>query len=181
MDREQIDEFVAIRDEVYEGLRLGTYIDRQHSVLVCRYLILPAFENPVSWDVVRVVARGAGAQTRLYRVCWRMDLDERALSSPVERLKHPRPFRPTVEVDWGPIDLPRVEALLARLGSIRLPLAVANARSGCDGVSFEFRIGGAFCSAHIRWWCDMPDEWRELRPVVSELAELFEQVWTSRA
>jgi hypothetical protein len=181
VDREQMDEFYAVQEAVYDGLRLGRYIDRHRSVPVCQYLVLPAFENPVSWDVIRVVSRTAGAQTRLYRSCWRMDLDDRAMSSPVERLKHPRPFKPTVEVDWVLVELARVEELVARFRSVRVPLAVARSHSGCDGVSFELSVGEFFCNARIGWWCDLPDEWLELQPVVSDVAQLFERAWAARA
>jgi hypothetical protein len=174
------EEFCAIRNAVYDGLRFGTYIDRMHSVPVCQYLVLPAFENPFSWDVIRVAARGAGAQARLYRSCWRMDRDQEAFGSPVERLKYPRPFRPAVEVGWALIDLARVETLLARIRSIRVPLAVVNPPSGCDGVSYELSVGGFFCNARVGWWCDMPGEWQALRPVVAELVEWFELVWADR-
>ena len=75
MDREQMDEFYAVRESAYDALRLGTLIERHRSVPMCQFLILPSFENPVSWDVIRVVSRKDGAQTRLYRSCWRMDLD----------------------------------------------------------------------------------------------------------
>jgi len=142
-----MDEFYAVREAVYAGLRLGKYIDRHRSVPVCQYLIVPAFESPVGWDVIRVVSRTAGAQTRLYRSCWRIDLDARAMSSPVERMKRPRPFQPTVEVGWALVELARVEALVARFRSIRVPLAVARPHSGCDGVNFELSVGEFFCNA----------------------------------
>jgi hypothetical protein len=181
MDRELMEEFYAVREAVYDGLRLGRYIDRHRSVPVCQYLVLPAFENPVSWDVIRVASRTAGAQTQLYRSCWRMDLDDRAMSSPVERMKYPRPFKPTVEVGWTLVELARVDALVARLRLVRVPLAVARPHSGCDGVSFELSVGEFCCNARVGWWCDLPDEWQELGPVVAELAQLFEQAWAARA
>src|SRR5947209_3792842 len=110
-----MNEFYALREAAYDGLRLGKYIDCHRSASVCRFLILPSFDNPVSWDVLHVVARRAAAQTRLYRSCWRMDLDEDAMRSPVERLKHPRPYAPTIETKWVLIDRGHIEAILARL------------------------------------------------------------------
>lgn len=176
-----MDDFAAVREAVYDGLRLGKYIDRHRSVPVCQYLGVPAFDNPFSWDLVQIVSRRAAAQTRLYRACWRMDLDVRAMGSPVERMKHPRPFRPTVEVGWAPVGLAGVEALVARFRSIRVPLAVARPHFGCDGVSIELSVGDLFCNARIGWWCDIPDEWQELRPVVAEMESLSERAWAARA
>lgn len=177
MDQEQIDEFYTIRESAFDALRLGTGIDRHRSVPICQLLILPSFENPISWDVIKVASRQAGAQTRLYRSCWRMDLDSQAMSSPVERLKHPRPFKPTLETEWVLIDSGKLAAILARLQDIRILLTPPNAPGGCDGTIFELAVGGFFCNARIGWWCDLPEEWHGLRPVVEELERFFEWAW----
>lgn len=180
MDPEQLKEFCALRTSVYDGLRLGRYIDRDRVLQVCQFLILPAFENPTSWDVVQAIPRVGGPQTRLYRSCWRMDVDDEVMSSPVERLKHPRPLRPTIEVGWAPVDPARIEALVARFRAVKVPLAVAQPHSGCDGISYELSLGDFFCSARVGWWCDLPDEWRDLGPLVAELEQLFDQAWDAR-
>jgi hypothetical protein len=181
MDREQMDEFYAIREAACDGLRLGTYIERHRSVPVCQILILPSFENPVSWDVIRVAARGLGAQTRLYRSCWRMDIDCENTRSPVERLKHPRPYIPTIDVDWVLIDRALVETIIGRLRATPILLALASRPVGCDGVTFELSIGDFFCNARISWWCELPEEWKQIRPVVTELEGVFIQAWTTRS
>ncbi len=172
-----MDEFYAVRESAFDTLRLGTLIDRHRSVPLCQFLILPSFENPISWDVIEVVSRGEGAQTRLYRSTWRMDVDNQAMSSPVERLKHPRPYKPTLETDWVLVDANRLEVILSRIRSVRIPLMLANPAGGCDGTSFELAVGHFFCNARIGWWCDMPKEWQELVPVVNELERLFESTW----
>jgi hypothetical protein len=177
MDREQMDEFYAVREAAYDALRLRTPIGRRRSVPTCQFLILPSFENPVSWDVIRVVSRKDGAQTRLYRSCWRMDVDSQAMSSPVERLKHPRPYNPTLETDWVLIDKGKLDSILARFNAIQIPLTLAATRAGCDGTSFELTVGDFFCNARISWWCDLPEEWQELRPVVADIESLFEATW----
>ncbi len=60
MDREQMDQYRAVREQAFHSLRLGSHIDRHRSVSVCQLLILPSFENAVSWDVIRIAARVAG-------------------------------------------------------------------------------------------------------------------------
>jgi hypothetical protein len=177
VDREQMDEFYAVRESAYDALRFGTLIDRHRSVPVCQLLILPSFENPISWDVLKVVSRKDGAQTRLYRSTWRMDVDDHAMSSAVERLKHPRPYKPTLETDWVLVEAGKLEAILSQIRGVRIPLMLPDAPEGCDGTSFELAVGDFFCNARIGWWCDMPKEWQELAPVVTELERLFESTW----
>ena len=173
MEHEQMKEFCEVREAVYGGLRHGTFINRQHLLPICQYLVLPSFENPVSWDVIRIASSGSD-EARLYRSCWRMDIDLQALSTPIERLKHRRPFVPAVEVGFAPIDLSQIEKLLAQFRNVRVSLAVTNPSVGCDGESYELTIGGAFCHARIAWWDQLPNEWRGLAPAIAELSSLFE-------
>jgi len=172
VDREQMDEFYAVREWAFDALRRGTAIDRPRSVRVCQFLILKSFENSISWDVIK-----DGAQTRLYRSCWRMDVDSQAMSSPVERFKRPRPYSPTLETHWVLVETEKLEAILSRFCGIRIPLTLATAPLGLDGTSFELAVGDLFCNARIGWWCDLPEEWQELRPLVAELESLFESAW----
>ncbi len=177
MHREQQDEFYLVRESAYDALHLGTMIERQRSVPMCQYLILPSFENPISWDAIGVVSRKDGAQIRLYRSCWRMDIDAQAMSSPVERLKHPRPYKPTLETDWVLLDRRKLEAFLERFTAVRIPLTLSTARAGCDGTSFELTVGNSFCNARIAWWQDLPEEWQALHPMIAGLESLFESTW----
>jgi hypothetical protein len=180
VDREQIDEFYRLKELAYETLRLGRYLDRHLSVPICQFLTLPSFENPFGWDVIQMVSSQEVAQTRLYRSCWRMDLDSQAMSSPLERLKHPHPLSPTIEVNWVLVDALKLEKILSQLHNIQIPLTLPIQQIGCDGTSFELAIGDFFCNARIGWWCDMPEEWKELQPVVTELERLFKFSWAAQ-
>ncbi len=69
--QELADEFGAIQRDVFRGLRACKYPDRSGWLHVnCQFLILPSFENALSWDVVSVLPqRKEPVQTRLYRSC----------------------------------------------------------------------------------------------------------------
>lgn len=176
MDAELFDEFDAVRDVAIAGLRSGAFVgDRGRPS--CRLVILPSFNNPVAWEVRSLPVRGKPAQPRLFRSCWRMDVDLQALGSPVERLKHPREYRPTVEVGSAPIDPARIDGLVRRFRMISIPLAVAEGPCGCDGTNYELEMGDFFCHARIGWWVRLPREWEALDPVVAEMVDLFESSW----
>jgi hypothetical protein len=176
VDFEHIDEFFAAREAAYDGLRRGAFVGAVGSPF-CRFVVLPSFENSVAWDVRSTPVPGKPAELRLFRSCWRMDLDLHALGSPVERLKHPRPYRPTVEVGAAPIDAASIQELVRRLQNIPVSLSVANPPSGCDGTNYELEIGHFFCHARIAWWVCLPEEWAALGPVVKEMVALFESSW----
>ena len=95
----------------------------------------------------------------------------------MERLKHPRPYRPTVEVSSASIDAASIEGLIRRFQTIPVPLAVAEPTSGLDGTSYELEIGDPFRNARIAWWERLPQEWQALGPLVEEMRGLFESSW----
>lgn len=176
VDFEHLDEFYAVREAACDGLRSGGFIG-DAGWPVCRFVVLPSFENSVAWDVRSLRVRGKPAEAQLFRSCWRMDLDQQTLLSPVERLKHPRPYRPTVELGSVPIDAARIEGLMHRFQTIGVPLAVANPPTGCDGTNYELEIGHFFYHVRIGWWVRLPDEWKTIAPVIEEMAALFESSW----
>lgn len=176
MEIEHLGEFDALRETAWAGLRSGSFADGAGWPL-CRYVVLPSSQNPVAWDVRSPPARRKSAEAVVFRSCWRMDLDSQAFGSPVERLKHPRPYRPTVEVGSAPIDAAKIEGLIGRLWAIPVPLAIAEPPYGTDGTYYELEVGDVFCHARIGWWAQLPEEWEALGPVVAELVALFESSW----
>jgi hypothetical protein len=176
VDSKDFDEFVAVRAAVHEGLRNGAFIDRT-GWSCCRIVILPSFENCVAWDARVIRKRRRPPEHRLYRSCWRMDTDTQNLLSPLERLKHPRPYRPTVEVRATAIDGARIDELVQRFCGLPIPLGVAAPPIGCDGTSYELQLGHFFCHARIGWWNSLPAEWKAIEPLVDELISLFEFSW----
>lgn len=168
-------ELLAVEEAVSDGLQTRAYIDRHGCLPVCQFVTWPSFGNPVAWDVVDALE--GDALTRLYRSCWLRSQDKAAFRSPESRADYPRPFRPTIEVGWVAFDRVRVEPLVAKLAQLRVPLAVAEPRSGLDGITFELAVGGSFCGARIKWWGQLPRQWRKLGPVVSELTRIVEAAW----
>ncbi len=178
MDFEHRDEFDAVREAAYANLRSGVFTGRHSGLPLCRLLIRPSFENAVGWDVLSLPVPGKPDQVRLFRSCWRMDLDLPALRSPVERFKHPRAYRPTVEMDSTPIDAVKIDGLIRRLQSIPIPIGGRRKSPiGRDGTNYELELGHFFCYARISWWERLPGEWKALGPVVHEMIALFETSW----
>src|SRR5436190_16728537 len=92
-------EFVDLRDGVYDRLRQAADVSNARWFRVGQLLVLPSFENPFSWDVLR----DSHGVYSLHRTCWRLDRDWAAFESRAERDKYPVPFVPTIEVSAVPI------------------------------------------------------------------------------
>ena len=172
-----MDEFMALRDTVVDGMREQRWIGHVRGTPICQLMILPSFEDMVCWDAIDAHVGRQTTEMRLYRTCWLQEVDGEALNSPVERMKHPRPYPPSLEIGSVPIDKDKLQAIVARAIATPVPLAVAEAPLGLDGTNFELAFGHFFCQARLAWWCDLPQEWQALTPLVADLSSLFESTW----
>jgi hypothetical protein len=173
-----MNEFYELRDGVFSALRSGKYLTLQRGVRACQLLELPSFDNPVSWDIVKINARRC-RESQLFRTCWRWDQDIETFSNPVERQKYGATFLPTIETGHVLVDHERIDALLVRIRSVPVSLAIAHPSLGLDGISYEFAVGEPFCNSRIHWWQRLPDEWRELEPIIADFRRFFETTWVS--
>jgi hypothetical protein len=169
-------EFVRLRDGVYDRLRQAADVPDSRWFRVGQLLVLPSFECPYSWDVLR---DPHGVYT-LYRTCWRLDRDDAAFESRAERAKYPVPFVPTIETAAVPISSDDLRELLDAFRGVSIPVGVAPPASGEDGVSFELLVGDFWGGCRLRWWCDLPREWRPLQPLVRRMSDAFEAAQVRR-
>jgi hypothetical protein len=181
VEREPWEEFETVRKAAIDALRCGQHIARSPLSVICQLLVLPSFEDAIRWDVVEASSPPNGRQLHLQRTIWRMEVDSGAFRSPIERLKHPRPYLPTIETGIVNVNSARLDSILSQFRTIRIPLAVEDPQSGLDGTAFELRLGGPFCSARIAWRCNLPNEWREFHPVVRDLEAFFNDSWSAES
>jgi len=176
VQQEQADEFYTVRKQAYQSLRHGTHPDG-HPLHACQFLILPSFENAICWDITGVASRKQKSTATLHRSCWRMDVDAEAFRSPVVRIKYSRPYRPTIETGTAPLDIAKLDQTLSPLLHIRIPVMVPKSGFGIDGTRIEWFLGDFMYGFRLLWWCDLPEEWRELAPVIADLLGLMETTW----
>jgi hypothetical protein len=106
-----------------------------------------------------------------------MDVDLEAMRTPVERIRHPRPYLPTIEADSVPFDESALQATIESLRMTRIPVAISSSRLGLDGTSYELTFGDEFNGVNLRWWCELPDEWSNLRTATAEIEMQFDLAW----
>jgi hypothetical protein len=211
MEQEQIREYGCLQDEIIVKLRSHGFVDGLGASHVFQYLILPSFTPPISWDVFRRPRKGyenavvpvaseqdvdgvVEAPPRrgheddfvLVRSAWRSDLDLEKLRSPVERLRHPYPLVPSIEVHQLSAPSDELAQLAAKLAAIRLPIGASPSVYGIDGVTYEVAIEqplyGIPLSAKCRlsWWHEIPAAWGELQAWVEGARAVFESAWAGR-
>lgn len=177
MEQEQTYDFGHVQEAAIERLRNASWWrSTRKGFLKFQLLKLPSFENAVSWEVREIHVPHRDPQTRLYRYCWRMDSDLDAFSSPVKRLKHPRPYTPTFEAGYVEADPTIVPRFQQRISSTPVSLVDAKNSNGLDGVIFELALGD-FYQSRLCWWCKLPEEWQPLQPIIDDMFREFESCW----
>jgi hypothetical protein len=140
----------------------------------------------IAWDVFRRRRKDQPNEYILIRSCWRSDIDREKFCTPVERLRHPYPLVPTIEVHELPTPSTELEDLARDLGVLELPIGAVPTVGGLDGVTFEVAIEQppdhiAFSArCRLSWWCEPPAAWSELRTWSRRAEVVFEVAWSAR-
>jgi hypothetical protein len=164
MEDENRREFVEIRFRVLDHLRRRLHILQPKHKPLLQYLTIPSFDDAVC---IGVVSTNGGLS--VYRTVWRMTQDAAAVLSPMERLRHPHPYEPSVNSERLTVSIATIEALLAKLQSSQFP-PVELRRIYLDGVSYELSLGDGDEETHIRWTNELPQEWSLMAKSLQTLA-----------
>ena len=167
MEQLQQQEWSELRSRTWRLLRQRDHIARSKHTPLFQYLVRPSFTNTWCIDFVQT-----GDDFGVYHTTWRMTHDLEAFSTAIERLKHPRPYVPTLEsIQFDP-ELLDAESVLSQIAKIRLPLILTKNGVCLDGTSFEMHIGNGNNGILLHWHNRLPDEWHELSEIVVSLDEL---------
>jgi hypothetical protein len=171
MEQLQQQEWYDLRSRTWQLLRQRDHILRSKHQPLFQYLVRPSFTDTWCIDIVQT-----GDDFGVYHTIWRMTYDLAAFSTAIERLKHPRPYIPTLEsIQVGPERLD-AESVLTRISKIRLPLKLTKNRISLDGTSFEMQIGNGRNGMLLQWHNQLPEEWAELSNIVESLNELTREL-----
>jgi hypothetical protein len=186
VEQEHVLEYGRLHKDVVVKLRHHAFVDGLEAGHVFQYLILPSFTPPISWDVFRRRRRGHEDDFVLVRSTWRSDLDLEKLRSPVERLRHPYPLIPSVELHQLNATSSEVAQLAAELAALRLPIGAPPSVGGIDGVTYEVAIEqpphhiALTAKCRLTWWHRPPVEWDGLAAWVKRAEAVFESAWVAR-
>jgi hypothetical protein len=171
MEQLQQQEWYELRSRTWQLLRRRKHILRSKYRPLLQYLVMPSFTDTWCIDVVRT-----GDELAAYHTLWRMTSDISAFATAIERLKHPKPYVPTLASTRIIIGSDVIESLLARLGRIQVPLQVTTNSISLDGVAFEIQIGDGWTGLMLQWHNVPPDGWSpDLAEILSELNEMAGQ------
>jgi hypothetical protein len=186
VEQEQVREYGRLQDDTIAKLRHHAFVDGLDAHHAFQYLILPSFTPPISWDVFRRRRRDHEDDFVLVRSAWRSDLDLEKLRSPVERLRHPYPLIPSVEVHQLNAASGGLAQLAAELAELRLPIGAPSSVGGLDGVTYEVAIEqpphsiALTAKCRLSWWHRPPVEWEGLVAWLLRAEAVFECAWAAR-
>lgn len=186
LEQEQVREYGRLQDDIVAKLRHHAFVDDLNARHVFQYLILPTFTPPIAWDVFRQRRQGHEDDFVLLRSAWRSDSDLEKLRSPGERLRHPYPLIPSLEVHQLSAPSSELARLATELAALRLPIGAPPSVGGVDGVTYEVAIEQpphyiAFTAkCRLSWWHKPPVEWEELAAWVQRAEQVFESARVAR-
>ena len=186
MEQEQVAEYGRLQDDTISKLRHHAFVDDQNARHVFQYLVLPSFSPPIAWDVFRRRRRGHEDDYVLVRSSWRSDLDLEKLRTPVERLRHPYPLGPTVDVHQLAAASDDLARLAAELAALEVPIGAPRQVAGLDGVTYEVAIEqpphhiALAAKCRLSWWFEPPRQWAALAAWVGRAEAVFEFAWAAR-
>ncbi len=168
MEQLQQEEWCELRSDTWRLFKQRKHILRSKHTPLLQYLVMPSFHDTWCIDLVRT-----GDVLGVYHTTWRMTHDIEAFKTAIERLKHARPYTPTLVSDRLAINNGDIKSILDRLDRIQIPLRLTSNSISLDGVSFEMQIGDGCTGVMLQWHNELPNEWPcELQQIVNELADM---------
>ncbi|HIA52366.1 MAG TPA: hypothetical protein EYN91_09805 [Candidatus Melainabacteria bacterium] len=170
MESELVNEFARLRETAYRDLR--THSNMKGCEHVFQYLALPSFSPGVAFDVFRKPHKELDTEFVLVKTTWRSDIDGEKFRTPVERLKHPRPLEPTMEVQLLAVPSTTLSILVNEL--LELKMKSAERIGLClDGIAYELTINHSGSECSLRWNMHLADEWEGLKNWIRKADSTF--------
>jgi hypothetical protein len=184
LEPEQLIEFGTLAEDVFARLRTHTFVDDRYVGHVFQFLVLPSFDVPVAWDVFKRRREGYQDDHVLVRTAWDRGTDRMKLSTPEERLRHPYPLVPTIEVHQlaAPSDILR--ELAVEVARLEIKIG-SRANYGLDGTTYEVAFEqpprhipfAAKC--RLSYWEEPPAGWKGLSAWVLRAQRTFAEAWSA--
>lgn len=114
----------------------------------------PAFGERRTWTVFESAA--AGELPIVRQVTWYRRVDIAVQNDAVAQLHWHFDREPTIEVEDGTLPPALLRQQLIALSRLRLPAQTVEELVGLDSA------GATVPAVDPQWWCERPDEWREL-------------------
>lgn len=146
-------EFLSIEQQALKQVREGT-----NARYLLQILVLPFWGTPCNFEIFNAETAGH----LVTQTIWYKDIDAENFKNPVERLRHPFPYLPTIEQKTVPLEAEFVQHTLQNLGRVTIPFWVEHTLIGLDGTTFEVAFTHRLIAARVQWWGNGPQEWQPL-------------------
>jgi hypothetical protein len=137
--------------------------------------VFPSFDDCRRLDILTPTR---GGDTVAFRTTWDFNGDLAAFSTTSERNKHPTPFAPTLNTEQLDVAPDRLDEMVETLNTISIPMHASHA-CGLDGTSYELQLGWSFGWCRIKWWVNIPQEWKPISKTVKQLDKILNSTPTS--
>jgi hypothetical protein len=135
----------------------------------------PSFAPSSCWTVYAHCSFAHATTPFAEYTVWRSDIDLEKLRTPVERLKHPKDLRPTIESESVQLSDAALQAIEFAIRDVAVPFFVRGPSVvGLDGTRFEFQYSRTCLLASLEWRENHPEEWRPFTDALFAVIEDLE-------
>jgi hypothetical protein len=140
---------------------------------------LPAFANPVHWQLYRRIEESEGLARYVgVRREWNASADRQqfAAAEALVRYKYRGSIVPTLIDLTLDVNQEIVIPLLALIEAKSIPLLRPTAPIGCDGETTELTIGDYWAGVTLNWWSAGPDAWQSITELTEHTYSRLEEL-----
>lgn len=168
LQTEQQEEYLRLSETALDAL--NSVAESGSFLHVFSFWCLPAFRDQ-SRTTLYTPRRPESGKLPFFSVTtWKRTEDLEKLRDPVERLRHPKELKPTIEHSNKVLDTVFASQVIEDLSAISLPsLRPTETVLGLDGVGYRFSFDQGYFSLDLSWWCDRPKAWDTVTSRIEEI------------
>ncbi len=165
-------EWIEVQKDAVRLLCDESILPGWHSVT--GFTISPSFESNEDFRVYRKNQSNEDAELIGVHSTWQKTIDATVFSSPIERVKAPRPFIPGIDRTFHVISPGVWNTWLKKVHSLVVPLNPSGGCWGIDGTSYTIFVADHRCSINIEWWESLPRQLEAVGQVCSDLRNIVD-------
>ncbi|MCX7748886.1 MAG: hypothetical protein N2645_18650 [Clostridia bacterium] len=122
------------------------------------------------------IKRWALCEDMVLRFDWLCQNDYKKFNNITQRAKYLKEISPTIRYKAIKVEENYSQSIMEELLKLRIPIILNNNIIGRDGVSYEIEFGGFLYDIKLRWWEDVPYEWKEIQCFTRRIIRDFDNM-----
>ena len=152
-------EFAELQTKALHALEhVDAPVSFRRSYVALQLWEYPAFAKYISWTIFT----DKDGNMVLKQMIWDRPDDTERFMDPIVGLKKGWHIEPTLTNSETSLDQSEIVRRITIANTIAIPLVGIKSTVRLDAVTYGLQIPASYNSFRLQWWCNGPEEWREL-------------------